>query len=75
MRESPVLKFLPHITTIYDCRMAEILRVMRIARENGLLTMLHAENGDMIELLVKEALENKHTYPDLACQNTASLGG
>lgn len=35
---------------------AEIFRVMRIAGENGMLTMLHAENGDVIDLLVAEAL-------------------
>jgi dihydropyrimidinase len=34
----------------------EIFRVMRIANENGMLTMLHAENGDVIEILVGEAL-------------------
>lgn len=55
------------VFTAYNHRLrlqdGEILRVMRIARENGLLTMLHAENGDMIELLTQEALENKHTAP------------
>jgi dihydropyrimidinase len=41
----------------------EIFQVMRIASENGLLTMLHAENGDVIELLVAEALAEGHTEP------------
>jgi dihydropyrimidinase len=33
-----------------------IFRAMRIAREHGLLTMLHAENGDVIETLTADAL-------------------
>jgi dihydropyrimidinase len=41
----------------------EIFQVMRIASENGLLTMLHAENGDVIDLLVAEALAEGHTEP------------
>jgi dihydropyrimidinase len=42
----------------------EIFRVMRIAKSHGMLTMLHAENGDVIELLVKEALAAGHTGPE-----------
>jgi dihydropyrimidinase len=38
-----------------------IFRLMRIAKEHGLLTMLHAENGDVIEILSAEALEAGHT--------------
>lgn len=34
----------------------EIFKVLRIAREHGMLTMLHGENGDVIEILVQEAL-------------------
>lgn len=41
----------------------EIFRVMRIAQENGLLTMLHAENGDLIELMVQEALAQGNKAP------------
>jgi dihydropyrimidinase len=36
---------------------------MRIARDNGFLTMLHAENGDVINILVNEALVAGHTTP------------
>ena len=32
-----------------------IFRVLRVARENGFLTMLHAEGGDVIDILVAEA--------------------
>jgi dihydropyrimidinase len=42
----------------------EIFQVLRIARENGMLTMLHAENGDVIETLVKEALAAGHMAPE-----------
>jgi dihydropyrimidinase len=42
---------------------SDILKVMRVAAQNGLLTLLHAENGDIIDLLVKEALSNGHTTP------------
>ncbi|MEN6480600.1 MAG: dihydropyrimidinase [Anaerolineaceae bacterium] len=42
----------------------EIFKVMRIAAENGMLTMLHAENGDVIEILVSEALADGHKSPE-----------
>jgi dihydropyrimidinase len=42
----------------------EIFQVLRIARENGMLTMLHAENGDVIDTLVEEALAAGHTAPE-----------
>lgn len=48
------------VFTAYNHRLrlqdGDIFRVMRIAREHGILTMLHAENGDIIEILVEEAL-------------------
>ena len=34
-----------------------IFKVLRTAAENGMLTMLHAENGDVIETLVADALK------------------
>lgn len=43
---------------------AEIYQVLRLAGEHGMLTMLHAENGDLIELLVAEALTAGHTAPE-----------
>jgi dihydropyrimidinase len=42
----------------------DIFRVLRIAKDHGLLTMLHAENGDVIDILVSEALEAGHTAPE-----------
>ena len=41
----------------------EIFQVMRLAHQNGMLTMLHAEGGDVIEVLVREALAAGHTSP------------
>ena len=42
----------------------EIFEVMRIAAEQGMLTMLHAENGDVIEILTREALAAGHATPE-----------
>lgn len=35
---------------------AQVLAVMRKAAEHGLLTMVHCENGDVIDVLVREAV-------------------
>ncbi len=55
------------VFTAYNNRLrlqdSEIFRVMRLAREHGMLTMLHAENGDVIDILVAEALKEGHTEP------------
>ncbi len=55
------------VFTAYNNRLrlqdGEIFKVLRIARETGLLTMLHAENGDLIDLLIQEALAARHTTP------------
>jgi len=56
------------VFTAYNDRLrlmdGEIYRVMRIAKDNGMLVMVHAENGDVIELLVQEALRAGHTSPE-----------
>lgn len=56
------------VFTAYNHRLrlsdAEIFRVMRVAAEHGMLTMMHAENGDVIEVLVAEALAAGHTTPE-----------
>lgn len=55
------------VFTAYNNRLrlqdGEIFRVMRIAREAGILTMIHAENGDLIELLTAEAIKASHLSP------------
>ena len=40
-----------------------ILQVLRTAGEAGMLTMAHCESGDVIDLLVAEALRNGNTKP------------
>ena len=40
-----------------------IFQVMRIAKDAGILTMLHAENGDVIEILINEAMLQGRTQP------------
>jgi dihydropyrimidinase len=56
------------VFTAYNKRLrlgdGDIFRVMRIANEWGLLTMLHAENGDVIDVLVAEAIAAGHTGPE-----------
>jgi dihydropyrimidinase len=56
------------VFTAYNNRLrlgdGEIFQVMRVAKEHGLLTMLHAENGDIIDVLVAEALAAGHTTPE-----------
>ena len=41
----------------------EIFRVLKIAKEHNMLTMVHAENGDVIEELVAEFLADGKTDP------------
>jgi len=56
------------VFTAYNNRLrlqdSDIFRVLRLARDYGLLTMLHAENGDVIEILTAEALAAGHTTPE-----------
>src|SRR6058998_523065 len=40
-----------------------LFRTMEVAAETGALVMVHAENGDAIDVLVKEALAASHTEP------------
>lgn len=55
------------VFTAYNNRLrlqdGEIFRVLRIAKSAGMLTMIHAENGDVIDLLVEEALAAGKTSP------------
>jgi dihydropyrimidinase len=56
------------VFTAYNGRLrlqdGEIFQVMRRGGEHGLLTMVHAENGDVIDILVAEALAAGHTAPE-----------
>lgn len=55
------------VFTAYNNRLrlqdGEIFQLMQIASKHGFLTMLHAENGDVIDVLVAEALAAGHTEP------------
>jgi dihydropyrimidinase len=55
------------VFTAYNNRLrlqdGEIFQLMLIAAKHGLLTMMHCENGDVIDVLVKKALQEGHTEP------------
>ena len=56
------------VFTAYNNRLrlqdGEIFQVLRLAKKHGLLTMLHAEDGDVIDILIADALANGHTSPE-----------
>lgn len=69
------IPLLPHfgitsvkVFTAYNNRLrlqdGEIFQVLRLANKSNLLTMLHAEDGDVIDLLIADALVNGHTSPE-----------
>lgn len=66
------------VFTAYNRRLrlqdGEIFEVMRIARDSGILTMLHAENGDVIDILVAEALRDKHLTPEWHARTRPAWG-
>jgi dihydropyrimidinase len=66
------------VFTAYNDRLrlkdGEIFQVLRLAKKNNLLTMLHAENGDVIELLTAEALLEGHTTPDWHAKTRPAWG-
>lgn len=55
------------VFTAYNERLrlddADIFQVMRASAQLGILPMMHAENGDVIEILVQEALAAGHFEP------------
>jgi dihydropyrimidinase len=55
------------VFTAYNNRLrlqdGEIFQLMLLAAEQGMLTLLHAENGDVIDVLVEDALKEGHTEP------------
>lgn len=56
------------VFTAYNGRLrlddASIFRAMQIARAHGMLVMVHAEDGDAIEVLTAQALAAGHTTPE-----------
>ncbi|MBT3188268.1 MAG: dihydropyrimidinase [Anaerolineae bacterium] len=51
-----------------------IFKVLRTAAENGMLTLLHAENGDVIETLVDDALKAGNTSTEWHALTRPSWG-
>ena len=51
-----------------------IFKVMRIAKENGILVLVHAENGDVIEVMIEEAIKNGNTGPVWHARTRPTLG-
>ncbi|MBE3066781.1 MAG: dihydropyrimidinase [Chloroflexi bacterium] len=66
------------VFTAYNGRLrlddANIFKALRIARDNGMLVMLHAENGDVIETLTAEALAAGHTTPEWHARTRPAWG-
>jgi len=54
---------------------SEIFRVLQAASEHGLLALLHAENGDVIDILVQQALAAGHTSPEWHARTRPAWGG
>ncbi len=56
------------VFTAYNGRLrlqdGEIFQIMRIARDNQILVMVHAENGDVIDILISNALKAGHRTPE-----------
>lgn len=66
------------VFTAYNGRLrlsdGEIFRVLRAAGAAGLLTLLHAENGDVIEILTAEAVAAGRTAPEWHARTRPAWG-
>lgn len=64
--------------TAYNGRLrlddGSIFKALRIARDTGMLMLLHAENGDIIDLLTAEALAAGHTTPEWHAKTRPAWG-
>jgi dihydropyrimidinase len=82
-REIPSLKDMGITTlkvfTAYNGRLrlddGSIFRALQITKENGMLVMVHCENGDVIDTLVPEALAAGHTSPEWHALTRPAWGG
>jgi dihydropyrimidinase len=52
----------------------QIFKAMLSAKENGLLTLVHAENGDLIDTLVADALKKNQFEPIWHARTRPALG-
>lgn len=57
------LKVFMAYKNVFQADDGTLYRTLQLAREEGALVMVHAENGDVIERLVSEALERGDTEP------------
>jgi dihydropyrimidinase len=55
--------FMAHKGSPFHCDDDKILEIMKVAAENGSLVMMHAENADAIDYLIKESLSQGNTAP------------
>lgn len=66
------------VFTAYNNRLRlqdrEIFQVLRLAKQHNLLTLLHAENGDVIDILIADALAAGHTTPEWHALTRPSWG-
>ncbi|NJD59355.1 MAG: dihydropyrimidinase [Anaerolineales bacterium] len=66
------------VFTAYNNRLrlsdGEIFQVLRLAKTHRLLTLLHAENGDVIDILTAEALAEGHTTPEWHARTRPAWG-
>lgn len=66
------------VFTAYNNRLRledrDIFKLLRIARDLGYLTMLHAENGDVIDQLVSEAIAEGKTAPIMHARTRPAWG-
>jgi len=66
------------VFTAYNGRLrlqdGEIFKVMRLAGKAGILTMMHAENGDVIDILIAEALKAGNTSPEWHARTRPAWG-
>ncbi len=67
------------VFTAYNRRLrlddGSIFRALQITKENGMLVMVHCENGDVIDQLVPEALAVGHTSPEWHALTRPAWGG
>ncbi|OXM16169.1 dihydropyrimidinase [Paenibacillus herberti] len=57
------LKVFMAYKNVFQADDGTLFRTLQLAREEGALVMVHAENGDVIDRLIEEALENGQTEP------------
>jgi dihydropyrimidinase len=64
--------------TAYNNRLripdGDIFKALRIARDHGMLILLHAENGDVIETLIAEAVAAHHLTPEWHAKTRPAWG-